>query len=108
MKLLTSGPEERIDEPEFSGGKFRNERRVHWWEGYYDTYCVFGHYGPDEGKPRMGRSAFCIDYGVGKRWTERQDGKPLGSTWKLAALRLPEREVVFDDGSRDPQATLLH
>jgi hypothetical protein len=97
VKRLTSGPEERTDEPIESGGKIRNERRIHWWNDYRDVFCVFGHYSIPDGEPRGSESAFCVDYGVGKRWTERRDGKSRGFSWKLAALRFPERLVVFDE-----------
>jgi hypothetical protein len=98
VKRLTSGPEERSDVPVHSGGKVRNERRVHWWRDYTGPLCVFGHYSIYDGEPRDGRSTFCIDYGVGQRWKERISGKTNGFSFRLAALRFPERQVVFDDG----------
>lgn len=76
----------------------RHERRVLWWNHYHDVFCVFGHYALREGEPRSSDSAFCIDYGIGKRWTERRAGKTSDYSWKLAALRFPERIVMFDDG----------
>jgi len=97
VKLLTSGPEERSDKPFESGGKTRNEKRVHWWNDYQGTFCVLGHYSIPDGQPRGNDSTFCIDYGVGKRWTERREGKAHGFKLKLAAFRWPERVVVFDD-----------
>ena len=100
IKKLTSGPEERVEVPIVSSGKERYEKRVHWWNDYHDKFCVFGHYSIPEGVPRGGEAAFCIDYGVGKRWTERRAGKASGFTLKLAALRWPERVVVFDEGFR--------
>lgn len=98
VKRLTSGPEERSDVPIHSGGKIRHERRVHWWNDYPGPFCVFGHYSILDGQPRSGRAAFCVDYGVGQRWRERLTDKPSGFEHRLAALRFPEREVVFDDG----------
>jgi len=98
VKLLSSGPEERTDEPIEAGGKIRNERRILWWNDYQGAFCVFGHYSIPDGEPRGNGSAFCIDYGVGHRWTERRAGKTNGFSHKLAALRWPERVVVFDDG----------
>lgn len=98
VKLLTSGPEERSGKPIESGGKTRSERRVHWWHDYRDVFCAFGHYSIPAGQPRGNGSAFCVDYGIGKRWTERREGKSNGFSWKLAALRFPERMVVFDEG----------
>src|SRR5690606_6364450 len=80
------------------GGRLRYERRVFWWNEYRDApMCVFGHYSIPDGQPRGNGSAYCVDFGVGKRWTERRAGLTQGFTWKLAALRLPERQIVFDD-----------
>ena len=42
---------------------------------------------------------FCVDYSVGGRWVSRRAGEPLQSRFKLAALRWPERDLVFDDGT---------
>jgi len=44
------------------------------------------------------RNVFCVDYSVGGRYAERARGS--GPPWqtRLAALRWPERELVFDDG----------
>lgn len=103
VKLLTSGPEMRIDEePIQSSGKIRFTKRVPWWNDHQGDFVVFGHYSIHEGHPRGGDSAFCIDYGVGKRWTERRAGKFNDFTLKLAALRWPEQVVVFDEASRQP------
>lgn len=103
IKLLSSGPEERVDEPVHSSGKTRYEKRVHWWNDYADTFCVYGHYSIAESNPRGSAAAFCVDYGVGKRWTERRAGTTHDFDLKLAALRWPERVVVFDEGARDPK-----
>ena len=98
VKLLSSGPEERTDKPIHASGKTRNERRVKWWTGYDGTFCVFGHYSIPGGQPRGKSSTFCVDYGVGKRWTERREGKTAEFKLRLAAFRWPERVVVFDEG----------
>jgi hypothetical protein len=100
VKKLTSGPEERVEEPVEASGKVRNERRVQWWNDYRDTFCVFGHYSLPADQQRGNQAAFCVDYGVGKRWTERRAGKTSGFSWKLAALRFPEKDVQFDEGER--------
>jgi len=105
VKKLTSGPEERTEQAVERGGKMRNERRVHWWKDYRDTFCVFGHYSIPDREPRGNGAAFCVDFGVGKRWNERREGKTANYSWKLAALRFPERLVVFDDGERRPCET---
>lgn len=99
VKLLSSGPEERTDAPIHSAGKIRHERRVQWWNDYHDVFCVFGHYSILDGQPRGNGSTFCVDFGVGKRWMERRAGKTDDFDLKLAALRWPERVVVFDEGS---------
>jgi hypothetical protein len=98
VKLLTSGPEEFCAEPVLRAGKMRHERRVPWWNAYRDTGCVVGHYAMPETADRDARSVFCVDYGVGKRWTERRQGTSGGFAWKLAALRIPETTLVFDEG----------
>ncbi len=120
MKLLTSGPEVRAAEAFFAGGKMRNEARHPWWDEYADDkVLVFGHYWritvPDLQKDdglfsrqplnsTLGRGrAICIDYSVGGRAIERRRGRPHGPyIGRLAALRWPERELVFDDGERLP------
>lgn len=67
VKLLTSGPEERSEQPYESGGKIRNERRVHWWDEYSGTLCISGHYSIPDGQPRGNSASFCVDYGISKR-----------------------------------------
>ena len=99
VKLLSSGPEDRKKETVYASGKLRHEKRVQWWKDYHGTFCVFGHYSLLDGQPRGNESAFCVDFGVGRRWTERRKGKFSGFDLKLAALRWPERVVVFDDGN---------
>lgn len=105
VKLLSSGPEERTQEPIYASGKLRHEKRVRWWNDYHGTFCVFGHYSLLDGKPRGNASSFCVDFGVGKRWTERRKGKSSGFDLKLAALRWPERVVVFDEGTSTTAAS---
>ncbi len=116
VKLLTSGPEARVEKPFYASGKWRQEGRVRWWERYSDeALCVFGHYWrlqlendsdgdhvfDDSRRYAMlgnGR-AMCIDYSVGKRWKERLAGNVAGPfQMRLAALRLPEMLLIFDDG----------
>ncbi len=97
VKLLSSGPEERVEVPIISGGKIRNQQRVRWWNDYKGTFCVFGHYSIPDGQNRGNDPSFCIDYGVGKRWIERRAGKTNGFSLKLAAMRFPEKMIVFDE-----------
>jgi hypothetical protein len=121
VRVLTSGVERPAREPFFMGGKWRMVERVAWWQDYAaDTPVLFGHYwrwptpnaGLHYGKyaydlfdgrlahewlgPRD--SAYCLDFSVGARYAERlsHPGEPFVS--RLAAVRWPEREVLFDDG----------
>jgi len=105
VKLLTSGPEERTDEPIEAGGKIPHERRVPWWNDYRDdVFCVFGHYSQPVDQSHGNGRTFCADYAVGKRWMERREAGFDGSfrRTKLAAVRFPERMVVFDNGTAKP------
>lgn len=116
VKILTSGPEALAEVPFYSSGRRRLEKRVAWWRQYAEPrVCVFGHYsrrlapapaGPDhvfQDDPPLdwladGR-AMCIDYGVAQRWRERlRDDFDGQHRFPLAALRWPERELVFDTG----------
>ena len=125
LKVLTSGVERKGSEPFYSSGKWRFVKRVQWWDSYDDTTpVVIGHYwrrlnqadraalgkeDPDlfenthpfawHGKHK---NVFCVDFSVGGRWTERKAGKVVGNDFKLAALRWPERVVLFDDGQTRP------
>jgi hypothetical protein len=118
-KLLTSGPEALAEEPFEAMGQMRNERRVAWWQDYTEPLCVFGHYWrillPHEvdgdrlftGIPLNATldrgEAMCIDYSVGKRFMERAAPGFAGVfQTRLAALRLPERVLIFEDGSELP------
>ncbi|HEY7309981.1 MAG TPA: metallophosphoesterase [Gemmataceae bacterium] len=122
VKFLTSGPEARAEQPFEAMGKIRNESRVAWWHEYAGPLCAFGHYWrimlPEEVDKEqlftdvslnatLGRGdAMCIDYSVGKRFKERVAPGFAGVfRTRLAALRLPERVLIFEDGSRLP---LLH
>ena len=98
VKVLTSGLERRAKEPFNASGKLRYEERVPWWEGYHDPQvCLFGHYWATLSAQCGQGAAYCIDFSVGRRWKERRNGGPP-FTKKLAAFRLPEMVLVFDDG----------
>ncbi|HLN30096.1 MAG TPA: metallophosphoesterase [Gemmataceae bacterium] len=101
VKVLTSGRERRAEAPFESSGKLRYEERVRWWENYEDVeFCFFGHYASPLGQPHGRGRALCIDYAVGKRWTERGQAAPgTAFKFKLAAARFPEKTLLFDDGS---------
>ncbi len=125
LKVLTSGLERHGTRPFYAGGKWRFVERVPWWESYDDdTPVIVGHYWRRFAPPPPSLEArgyldifggapasawlgprgtvFCIDFSVGGRWVERRAGNALGSTFRLAAMRWPEAEVVFDDGTRMP------
>ena len=123
LKVLTSGFEFRAVVPAWAGGKWRMTNRSRWWQTYRDEPAVvIGHYwrrdaratreaitgdwdyplddyGPYEWMgPR--RNVFCVDYSVGRRYEERDRGREAPFESRLAAMRWPERELVFDDGEQ--------
>ncbi|MBU1358531.1 MAG: metallophosphoesterase [Gammaproteobacteria bacterium] len=125
LKVLTGGVERRTVQPFFAGGKWRFVQRVAWWDEYDDEVpVVVGHYwrrlnavdrdvlgkGDEDifgGVDPLAwhgrrRNVFCVDFSVGGRWAERRARTPLGVDFKLAALRWPERVLVFDDGETSP------
>jgi hypothetical protein len=122
VRVLTSGVEKRAREPFFLAGKWRMVERAAWWESYDSAVPVFfGHYwrwpSPAAGSRYGSRaadsfggrasnawlgprnSAFCLDFSVGARYAERLQwpGEPFLS--RLGAVRWPEREVWFEDGT---------
>ena len=104
VKLLTSGPEQRVEVPFEASGKMRYEERVKWWKGCDDaddSLTVFGHYSLEQDVPRSG-SAVCCDYGVAKRYQERI-APDFNGTYqlRLGAIRIPERVIIFDDGTKE-------
>lgn len=122
VKALTSGLEReiRFDQRFFVGGRWRLVERSPWWETYAnEPAVVIGHYwrtrdGSPTGKPDAIRTApfdwmgpagrvFCVDYSVGRRYAERHAGRTR-FRHGLAALRWPERVIVFDD-REDPVPT---
>ncbi len=120
VKRITSGLEGRSAEPILVNNEPRHDVRLPWWCAYRDpTLCIFGHYWrialPGEtkfedlfgGQPwntLVGPGgAMCIDYSVGKRFKERfRPGFANRYLSSLAALRLPERLLVFDNAESLP------
>ena len=123
IKVLITGVEKRGTVPFFAGNKWRFVERVSWWDDYTEaTPVIVGHYwrrdpGVDRGPAHKGdlhmfekipthawhgqrHNVFCVDYSVGGRWISRKNGKPPISAFRLAAMRWPERELVFDNGER--------
>jgi len=125
VKVLTSGREERIpfENMFFVGGKWRFVKRHNWWNHYQEQPAVVvGHYWRRRyeavipGKPDAWataaptdwagphRNVFCVDYSVGRRFQERAMGTHTQFRGGLAALRWPERTLIFDDDTQ-PVAT---
>lgn len=120
VKVLTSGQERLADCPKFIAGAWRMTDQERWWNRYADAVPVaIGHYrrapAGVESRSRPGewdyvfdeyapyawlgphRKVFCVDYsGQGYQ----RLGQPGEVPPRLAALRWPERELVFDDGER--------
>jgi hypothetical protein len=119
--ITTSGEEQETTQPFWAGGKWRMVDRVKWWEHYDDPQpVIIGHYwrrfdkartvfsdkfGPDlfEGiEPHhwMGKrdNVYCVDFSVGGRYAQRKAGEPE-HLCSLAAVRVPEWQVIHDDGT---------
>jgi len=120
VSVLTSGLERETAEPFRAGGKMRQVERVPWWEDYQeDVPVVFGHFwramhaehravkrGPylfhdTDFQAALGpkKNAYCVDYSVGYRNVARAKGELGERNAALMALRVPEYELVADDGS---------
>jgi hypothetical protein len=120
IAVLTSGEEEPADAPFWASGKWRMVRRVPWWDQYAERPpVIIGHYwrqfsrtsakfvdkdGPDlfQGiAPHhwFGQrgNVYCVDFSVGARHRERSQSVPP-YLCRLAALRVPEWQVIHDDG----------
>jgi hypothetical protein len=103
VRLLTSGPEQKAQTPFVASGRTRYLKRVKWWENQAAAgpVTMFGHYSLPYGYPRVG-SAICCDYAVAGRWRERiRPDFVEPYVGRLAAVRVPEMRVVFDDGSEE-------
>jgi hypothetical protein len=124
VKVVTSGLEEPAPAKYYLNGKWRLLKRSDWWHSYPDpSWCIIGHYSrrklptddggagdrlidvpgladPRQYRPLGNSRVLCIDYSVGYRWKERQTvggGGPFLT--RLAALRVPEMLLAFEDGS---------
>ena len=99
VKVLTSGLEVKVAVPFEASGKIRYLERFPWWNDYNDdAFCFFGHYSHPFGELRGGTRAICVDYGVAKRWVPKTPEDDSPHKWRLAAIRFPELQVVFDNG----------
>lgn len=120
VSVVTSGEERSTDAPFWAGGRWRMVERVRWWEAYeHAVPVIVGHYwrrftsaktvyadkyGPDlfaDVAPHQWMGArgnvYCVDFSVGGRYAQRAGGAPV-SHCSLAAVRVPEWQVVHDDG----------
>jgi hypothetical protein len=123
LKVITSGLEAPSERPIWAGGRWRMTSRARWWNEYREAPAVIvGHYWRRDARAEpaavtgdwdyplgdygaydwMGprRNVFCVDYSVGGRYAERARGGVPPYQTRLAALRWPEGELVFDDGER--------
>jgi len=123
IKVATSGVERAARDSYWASGKWRMVERVPWWEEYEGPPVVVGHYwrryDPTSSSAQTKRNAdlfgdapphatlgpagqvMCIDYSVGMRFLERKRASgapPARFDACLGALRLPEWQLVFDDG----------
>lgn len=121
IRVLTSGVETADSETFFSGGEWRFVQRARWWDTYTEAVPVLmGHYWRNpQDKPvsalSRGRdlfagvapydwhgargNVFCVDYCAGARFLERSGVMAQGQT-RLAAMRWPERTLMFDSGEQ--------
>jgi hypothetical protein len=125
MRIITSGIERIAQQPFFASGKWRMADRIPWWDKYEDpTPVIIGHYwrwptsaardAHSRGEPDMfsqyashhwfgaKRNVFCVDFAVGARYKERATEPKVQFECRLAAVRWPERELAFDDGTKTP------
>lgn len=110
IKVLTSGHELAVAHGGHfpAGGQWRFVHRVEWWRDWTGPPTVFGHYWRDrraqEGQDSFAvgerQGVYCVDFSVGRRFLERPRPAEQRFTHGLAALRWPERLIVFDDGER--------
>ncbi len=110
VKVITSGAEGPISGlPPYIVNQYRMVERLPWWESYQDSIpVVIGHYwrslSPNPGMKHrrlfkestpqewLGskRMVYCIDFSVGRRYKEREEGtKPFLN--QLGALRTPAK-----------------
>ncbi len=124
VRVVSSGMERSTAGRAFyASGKWRMVERVPWWHDYQDDVPVIvGHYWrwySAEGQARYARGeedlfdraapeqwldgrqkVYCTDFSVGARFREIHDGYAPGTFTRLAAVRWPEQEVLFETGER--------
>jgi hypothetical protein len=118
VKRLTSGLEGITTRPARQHGNelTYHEDRLRWWNDYHDSVlCVIGHYwrvnlpddttfehlfaGLDLHRMHGAGPVMCIDYSAGRRFRERIDYEGSRNIFRtrMAALRLPEMRLYFDN-----------
>lgn len=114
IRVITSGAEQIAVQPIYAGGRWRMIDRLPWWDSYTDQIPVItGHYwrnfNTTEEKAGLFKSinalqwygqqqnVFCVDYSVGKRYLDRQQG--IAFRHRLGALRFPDNILIFEDGT---------
>jgi hypothetical protein len=120
VKRITSGEEGRSQTPIPVNSEPRWELRLPWWRDYAEEpLVVMGHYwrvslpeenayeslfhGVPPNAPHGRRPTMCVDFSVGKRFKERlRSGFDGTFRTSLAALRLPERVLYFDNAEPLP------
>jgi hypothetical protein len=122
VRVLTSGLEQRCEQPFYASGKWRMVTRVPWWREYAGRPVIVGHYWRwwsergarqySRGEPDLfagsqpldwlgaSKRVYCADFSVGARFRELEDGHEPGQFTRLAAVRCPDNVVVFDNGER--------
>ena len=112
VRVITSGAQKIALEPIYAGGRWRMIDRVPWWDSYSEQIPVItGHYWRNfkslaektglfktiDALQWYGQqqNVFCVDYSVGKRYIDRQQG--VAFRHRLGALRLPEHILSFED-----------
>ena len=121
VRIITSGIERAAQKPFFASGKWRMADRIPWWDEYDDAIpVIIGHYwrwptpaardSYSRGEPDLfvkhkshhwfglRHNVFCVDFAVGARYKERVSEPTPQFECRLASVRWPERELVFDDG----------
>ena len=122
LRVITSGVERLAQAPFYSSGKWRMVDRVAWWDEYRDDVPVIvGHYWRWPSRALQQKysrgerdlftgaepnawvgarqNVFCTDFSIGARFKERAQGISQFET-RLAAVRWPERELIYENGVR--------
>lgn len=119
VRALVCGIETIAPTPFFASGRWRFSVRNPWWQQYQENIpVIIGHYWrqwhsshtppkhrkntftvPSHHWHGAHKNVFCCDFSVGARWRDRKRNiLPSHSEYRLAALRFPERTLVFDNG----------